>query len=312
MKLDNLVVKRIRKDLLPSLIPLYKSAFKKDYTLSYLQKKFDTIRFGAEYIGYIAFYNEKAIACYVVFPCNMIYKGQTILAAQSGDTMTHPQHRGKGLFKLLAEKTFELAKNENVKFIFGFPNKESYHGFTKSLLWVHQENMNMYKINVPTLPIASICKKNKIFSFFYKGYLRILLSFYKKTSPPFTESTSQVGNISIPAYIGYMNYKTYGGSFIVNINNTNVWMKINNALLIGDIEQIKDEEGYQVIKRLKRFAFMAGCRQLVFSFSKGSFWDKELSKNISPEEGFPIAYLDLGVKLPLENLAFSFSALDTF
>lgn len=310
--LGNYRIEQISADALKQLVPLYKESFKKKYSVEYLLKKFNTRSFGAEYIGYVAICDGQIVACYVLFPCIMLYNGQRILAAQSGDTMTHLQHRNKGLFKCLAEKTFELAGNKGIKFIFGFPNQESYHGFMKSLSWTKQEHMNLYKIKITTLPIARICQKNDALSFLYKGYLRTLLAFYKNKFGSFNASTNQDDNISIPTDSVYMQYKTYGGNFIVNLNGTKAWIKVNNALLVGDIERTTDEISHNTIKALKRFALLAGCRHIIFSFSKGTFWDAELSKYATSEEGFPVAYLDLGSGLPLQKLALSFSAIDTF
>jgi len=304
-------VLRVSKDSLKDLIPLYNAAFQKQYSIKYLLKKFDTMQFGAEYIGHIAYFRNKAVAFYTLFPCIMEYKGQSILAAQSGDTMTHPEHRKKGLFIYLAKLTYELAKVQGIKFVFGFPNDSSYEGFTKKLLWKHNEDMNLYKIKVNTLPLSGISTKNHFLKFLYASFLHFILLFYKQTKAPLN-IVGYDDRIHIKHDTKYFNYKSYGSNFKLNIAGVNVWMRVNGALLVGDLEQAEDKKVKLILGRLKRLAFLIGCRDLVFSFSKEMFWNKQLSNYAIAEKGFPIAYYDLGSRLPLSKLVFSFSALDTF
>lgn len=58
------------------------------------------------------------------------------LAAQSLDTLTLASYRGRGLFKTLAIGVFEHLEQEEVAFIYGFPNADSAHGFFNRLGWV--------------------------------------------------------------------------------------------------------------------------------------------------------------------------------
>lgn len=104
------------------------SPAKKDFI-----KKYDTSCFGSEFIGYLAYHKQsnELVAYYGVFPVIVNHFGTPILAAQSGDTMTHPEHSKKGLFTYLAKKTYETAKDSGVKFIFGVPNNNSLRGLVK-------------------------------------------------------------------------------------------------------------------------------------------------------------------------------------
>ncbi len=302
---------RVTKNLLEDLIPLYKEVLQKEYSIEHLQKKFDTESFGAEYIGYVAYWENKAIAFYAIFPCLMEYKEQNILAAQSADTMTHPEHRGKGLFVHLAKTTFELARIEGIKFVFGFPNANSY-GSIKILPWEHEEDMNLYKIKVNTLPLANLGMKNHFFKTPYLSFLQFIMFFHKKTKVPINIFPRDNDSIHIKHDANYFNYKSYGNSFKLNIANVNIWMRVNGELLVGDLEYVKDENIKPILKHLKRFAFLIGCRRIIFCFSKGMFWDRQLAKYFTAEKGFSIFYYDLSSGLPLTKLAFSFSALDTF
>ena len=93
--------------------------------------KYDTAFTGTSYIGYLAYDKGTPIAYYGVIPCFMRIKGKVILAAQSADTMTHPQYRKQGLFAQLAKLTYELCEKEGIRLFFGFPNQNSLPGFIK-------------------------------------------------------------------------------------------------------------------------------------------------------------------------------------
>lgn len=305
-------IKRINGELLDELLPLYKIVFGKNYSPDYIRKKFGTKSFGAENIGYVAYYEGKIIACYVVFPTLMEYNNETILAAQSGDTMTHPAHRNKELFINLASKTFELAESEGIKFIFGFPNKKAYNGIIKGLQWKNTQNMNLYCFQVNTLPIASAARRIIFLNYVYLHYIKFILYLYRNNYNSLQHSISANEFVCIKHDTAYFNYKTCGGAFHCTISGVNVWLKINGTLFVGDMECTSSTNARKVFKDIKRLAFLLGCRKVIYSYSPNTFWDKRLSEIKSPEQGFSIAYLDFNSGLPLSRLGFSFSALDTF
>ncbi len=61
------------------------------------------------------------------------------LAAQSLDTITDINYRGKGLFTHLANLVYEKGKQEKLELVYGFPNGNSIHGFTKKLEWENHD-----------------------------------------------------------------------------------------------------------------------------------------------------------------------------
>ena len=52
-------------------------------------------------------------------------------AARAVDTATHPDARGKGLFRTLTETGIEVLRDESVDFIFNTPNDQSRPGYLK-------------------------------------------------------------------------------------------------------------------------------------------------------------------------------------
>ena len=84
-------------------------------------------------ISFNALSDGEIASHYAVIPIKMEISGRVVKGALSMATVTHPNHRGKGLFKKLAQKTYECAKEEGLEFIIGVANANSYPGFIKHL-----------------------------------------------------------------------------------------------------------------------------------------------------------------------------------
>jgi len=81
--------------------------------------------------------NDEVVGHYAIIPQRMIISGRQCLGAQSIQTATHGGHRRRGIFKKLAEKTYQQAKEQRILIIYGFAVGASYHGFVKHLEWKH-------------------------------------------------------------------------------------------------------------------------------------------------------------------------------
>ncbi len=84
-------------------------------------------------ISYNAVYGDVIAAHYAIIPMKMEIEGRVAKGALSMATVTHPQHQGKGLFKKLAQITYENAKKEGCEFVVGVANANSFPGFIKHL-----------------------------------------------------------------------------------------------------------------------------------------------------------------------------------
>lgn len=84
-------------------------------------------------VGFNAYMGDVLAAHYVTMPIYMNVNGQKTLGVLSLNTATHPKHRGKRLFTILAERTYEYATENGYKFVIGVANAQSTHGFLKHL-----------------------------------------------------------------------------------------------------------------------------------------------------------------------------------
>lgn len=82
-------------------------------------------------VSFNAIYGDIIAAHYALVPLKMKIEGRVALGLLSMATVTHPDHRGKGLFKTLAKKTYEYAAQNGYEFVVGVANANSYPGFIK-------------------------------------------------------------------------------------------------------------------------------------------------------------------------------------
>ena len=84
-------------------------------------------------VGFNAYMGDVLAAHYVTMPIYMNIEGKKTLGVLPLNTATHPEHRGKRLLTILAEKTYQYAAEHGYKFVIGVANDQSTHGFIKHL-----------------------------------------------------------------------------------------------------------------------------------------------------------------------------------
>ena len=77
----------------------------------------------------------KLVANYSVSPSYLYKNGQVIKAAQSLNTMTHPNYMGKGLFVEAASRVYSYLAEHGYNLVWGFPNYISNRTFITKLDW---------------------------------------------------------------------------------------------------------------------------------------------------------------------------------
>lgn len=117
-----------------SLIELFKNAFPKSnkFSKEYLTWQYIDNPMGLA-VSFNAYKDKCLVAHYATIPIKMIINNNEKLGLLSLNTATDPQHQGRGLFKELANRTFEYAKEKGYEFVIGAANANSTHGFLKKL-----------------------------------------------------------------------------------------------------------------------------------------------------------------------------------
>ncbi len=307
------MVVRLNKNNLKDLANLYSEVYNSQRPVDYFSKKYDTAYTGVEYVGYIAYNNNKLpVAYYGVIPCYIQWEKDRILAAQSADTMTHPKHRFKGMFVDLSNKTFDLCRELRIRLVFGFPNQNSLHGAVNKLGWKMTETMDCFTIKIRGLPFAAFPQKFGLLKFIYLKYSSFIL---KNKALPLNGIASSVladGYAAVCRSAEYLQNKTYNNTIIIAEEDSTIWLNIKHNLLIGDMQGVNESNFGTVIGRLRRIANKLGIKQIQFHCSPGTSLHKLFSLSYKGTPAFPCLFQDFDSPIPPEKVKFTLADMDIF
>lgn len=120
-------------DDIPDIIPVLKASLgTQDLPLSEEIWKFKHINnpFGKSLV-LLAIEDDEIVGVRAFMKWELTLKDKVFKCYRAVDTATHPNHRGKGIFKKLTLKAVEMAKENNDNFVFNFPNEKSRPGYLK-------------------------------------------------------------------------------------------------------------------------------------------------------------------------------------
>jgi hypothetical protein len=305
---------RISKSKYKDFIDIYREAFKSNIRIDYTEDKFNTIPIsGIENIGYIVYHSEtEPVSYYGVYPLYAYLNSKKVLVSQSGDTMTKPAHIGFGLFMNSAELTYNLCKENQIKGVFGFPSPSSYPTTKKKLNWKFNGKIKKYSFAVPTVPIAYIAEKIKFLKPLYLWWVRMILLFYKDAGF-FEGSVVSNGQDGVFRDKAFWNYKMNSrNNFAIKIKGTDVVIKTNGMLCIGDVNINSESEIRPILKKLKLLSFLTFNAHLVFFLSPGTLLDEKLSAVKEGIDKLPIGFINFTDEYDLSSLKFTYFDFDTF
>lgn len=305
-------IKRIDASMLTNLEDLHTLVYGSRPAPRHFPKKYDTAYTGVSFVGFMAYHADgEPLAYYGVLPCLMEYKGGIVLAAQSADTMTNPKYRYKGLFVELSLITFELCKTLGIKFVFGFPNQNSYHGAVNKLGWKMTHTMERFYVPVDSLPLEGTASRFGWLKALYARYVDRVFGRYTLAQPGLGNAFAAEGFGGICRDERYLLYRTYSASRVIRIGSARVWMRVRGGLVIGDM-QVNDADFESTIESLRDLARMAGLSGISFIVSAGTAIHGLFAAEYAPEPSFPVLFQDLGSPIPLEEIRFSYSDIDIF
>lgn len=145
------------------IIDLFQTVFKKELNLEFWKWRFSECPFGKGII-YLAFENKNLVGHYAVHPVDLLVENKLVKAVFSMTTMVHPLHHRRGLFSQLASSTYEKASSLGYRIVYGFPNRNSYHGFVNNLGWKDMSKMNILHVkNMSLEDLSSNLECHRIF-----------------------------------------------------------------------------------------------------------------------------------------------------
>ncbi len=303
---------RLSENRIKDLYQLFISSSKQNASYKKFLAKFDTKYTGVEYVGYFAYDREnKPVAFYGVVPCFAIAGDRKILIAQAVDAITHPDHRRKGLFEKIVALTTELALKEGIHFIYGVPNDLSYQGFIKKFNWSEGMRLLKFQFKISQLPFSYFFQRYALLNRLYFSYLMLVFGLFRKGSI-FMDPDSDGTNIRMLRNEEYLQYKSYSRKFLIRLNHLSIWLSVDGALKIGDIQPSDQPDNRHLIRKLKFLAFFAGTRKIVYMATPNSFWAQQLQSKYKSEFTLPSIFLNLSNLYDPEKLIISYCDIDTF
>ncbi len=294
---------------------LYLKVNKQNWSEKDFTEKFSTSGIGGEVIGFLAFSSDGDIAAYYgVFPVRVHLNGVVSIAAQSGNTMTSPEHQGKGLFTILARMTYEAARDEGIAFVFGFPNKNSYPGFIKKLNWKHSLTMHAYNFYVPTLPVSEILNRFSKDCSKYRSYQNFVLDLFSKKLGPRAVIKTSLSDDAWGGVVRDSNYSFYKKRdlHVINVHDCEIFFKVSRSIDIGDIYFTSSDSLKLALRKLKWIACVLGVVRIRFYLTPGCATDDALRELKAPSDGLPYGHLAIKKECDPDRYAFSFIDYDTF
>ncbi|MCX6233237.1 MAG: GNAT family N-acetyltransferase [Bacteroidetes bacterium] len=306
--------KQINENSAAHIKQLYKRCFNLHKSIKEIRQKYATDLFGLRDIGFIAYDGKgKPGAYYGVFPITMTIDGNDYLVAQSGDTMTAPEHRKKGLFIDLAKKTYELAKEKNIQFIFGFPNDNSYPGFKIKLDWEFFGSMQDFKLFSKAVPLCEFVSKFRLLKPLYKIYCNLILStsmlkLDEKIAGSFNHNLSSG---LIKKDLNFFKYKSRN-TYLIKVNDFIFFVKPETHLIIGDVVFFEEEMTDQFIQTMYSLAKKLGCKRIILSLSKNHWLYGFLKERLASTDELPVGFLRFNKDQPIDQISFTRADYDTF
>lgn len=294
------------------LVYLYKYVFGKKVSLDFVRKKFDTTYLTEGYFGHIAYFKDAPVAFHGAIPVEMIYNNEVEIAAQFGDAMTLKEHAGNGLFTKLGKLTEIQLQKAGIKFVWGFPNQNSEYGYLNKLNWTYNERLLRFSFINHSFPLEKIFAINNKTKKIYKKYVKHVLKKYTTNSTVNNSILKELSVMSTHKTSAFYTYKSHADNFTIRIDDVLYWIKINNGLLVGDIEVLKNGNFDSSFKTLKNIAFNHGIRAIHFQSSPNTLIEQLIAPKAKAEPSWIVGYKNFNSKFPLEKLKLTFGDLDTF
>ncbi len=192
---------------------------------------------GGKAVGYNAYYDNVLAGHYVAQPIISKVDGKEVKGLLSLNTATHPDHRGKRLFTILADKTYNYAKEQGFKFVIGVANANSTPGFLKRLDFKLIKPLDV-KFGVGKFPV-SIKENDEYRRYWNKEQLEWRLDNPKSKYRIAIHKDhflvyAPTGNYGIMAIIGYFPISLLPDKLpenaSVSANPAKIWLGMDNGL----------------------------------------------------------------------------------
>lgn len=287
---------------------LYETVFRQHISLEHLRQKYDTSYLGVKHLTYLAYDGEKPIAFYGSVPQKMNHNGSSFLAVHTCDSLTLPEYQRQGLHKMLALKAYDLMKKYGVKFVYAYHSENTFYS-CKKLDWELAFTMKGFSIKTNRFPFGKAVRKIRPLKSQFEDYALRVLKPYRIATSSFSNSNH---GLCQEYNSDFFDYKSFTTNTIVELNNTNFWLKISNRVCVGDVNFKSESDLLDGIKALKGITNKLGLNEILFQTTPGTEIERVLSKHYPSFESWKVGYYLFDKDVHIEEFKGNYGDLDTF
>lgn len=129
-------VRRYRPDDRDGLLELDREVWNREHSPEWFEWKYGSNPYVDHVPVFVVEHDGEIVGARPFMGFRMRAGDETVVALQPSDTMVHPDHRRKGLFTRMTERSIEFYEDREPAFFFNFPNAQSRPGYLK-LGWQH-------------------------------------------------------------------------------------------------------------------------------------------------------------------------------
>ncbi|MFT6209539.1 MAG: GNAT superfamily N-acetyltransferase [Bacteroidia bacterium] len=306
----NIQLKRLDDSRLRDVQFLYETVFKNSISLDVLTKKYDTSYLGVKHLTYLAYDGDKPVAFYGALPQKMNYRGESILAVHTCDSLTLPAYQRKGIHKMLALKAYDLMKQEGIRFVYAYHSENTLHS-CKKLDWELAFTMKGFMIKTNRIPIAKAVTKIQLLKAQYNAYALRVLKPFQISDDDFKNSNSNSGLFQ-DYNKSFFDYKCFTNNLIIELDNVKFWVKVSNRVSVGDVNFQSESDLLNGIESLKKLTDKLGLNEILFQTSPGTKLEHALSTHFKAFDSWKVGYYLFNKDININEFRGNFSDFDTF
>jgi hypothetical protein len=282
------------------------------FTQEWVRRKYACERGGVNAFACVAFDGSRPVSVVGMLPWPIRFGDRVELAGQHADSATSAAHRGRGLHGRLVQLSHQVCAAAGMTFVFRFSNDHSFAITTSKLGYAHLGDLVEFHVPVRTVWAERLARRAGLGDAYDRRFERITEPFLDP-EPPLASSAAAEGYAVVDRDRTYFDYKErFGRSRVLHLGGARVWLALRHGLLVGDMAAPSAAELGRGLDALGRLARRLGAHRLLFQAPEDIMLSRYLADRLPVTRRRPCAYFDLGSKIPMEALRFTFGDIDTF
>lgn len=309
--------KRITPDNLSDVAFLVKALMKKQLSVPYYQKKYNTPWSVGQHYGWLAYEKSsgQAVAVAAAIPFYAVLPdGNTAPITQLIENFTMPAHWRRGLMTHLMQKTLEDQIQAGIHLFYTLPNR---YDFVKKLGFTQVAQMEWYELKVATIPLEALCRRCRMPGLFRWWAKKVIAPYLAPRDFVLENSVLAEGYGGVLHDQPFFAYKSFSFNRLCRFAGINSWLKFESGLLIGDVllpDKCSDAQFDEWLSTVQKIAKQAGLRKIIFQACPGSRLHQKLSARFPAHPSWAVCCLtsDAALQPFLEKMRFGYGDFDTF